>query len=422
MIESHIDRRYRFVIVGLILWANFAFGLSFVSVAPILPIITEDYGISHTMAGLLVSVVFIIMAIFGLAGGIIVGRLGTRRSLTIGLFMMGLVTLTALSPGFEGLIAIRVLYSLGLALMIPATAPLIMGWFRPEVLPMVYGLGSAFVVVGTVVSVATVAPLSDILGWERVLGIFGAVGLGVAFAWLFWGKVQEGVGDVGNLPAAPSLPWKEVRAVLGNRMILLLITADVACFVQFFALNAWLPTFYNETRGWSLTQGGFVISLLPFVGMFAILLGGVLPTKIGSKRLLLIVPGVMVGLGGLGSFLIGDTTITYLSVIILGVGSYIFIPMVNTTPMELPGMTSQRIAIVWGWLMTLSGIGIFVAPLAVGAIRDSFGTFIPGFLIFNVVGWWLFFSGFLLPKTSPQDAQVPEPAPSASSVQEEPTG
>ena len=85
-------------------------------------------------------------------------------------------------------------------------------------------------------------------------------------------------------------------------------------------------------------------------------------------------------------------------------------------------MTPQRIALCWGWLMTVLGTGEFIAPLVVGAIRDSLGTFIPGFLIFCVLGWWLFVAGFLLPKTRPQGAQVPEPAPSTISVQEEPTG
>ena len=124
------------------------------------------------------------------------GWLGQRRSYTISFFMMGAATLTALSPGFEGILALRIVYSLGIALFFPATAPLLMQWFQPRVIPLIYGLGSAFVIVGFVVSSATVAPLSDILGWERVLGIFGAAGLVAAIAWLLLGKVQGGVGVV----------------------------------------------------------------------------------------------------------------------------------------------------------------------------------------------------------------------------------
>ena len=422
MHRSLPDSPYRFVIVALLIWANFAFGLSFIAVAPILPIITEDYGINQTMAGLLVGVVFIIMAAFGLPGGLIVGRLGTRRSVTISLFLMAAVTLTALSPGFEGLLVLRMVYGLGMALFFPATASLIMRSFRPKELPIVYGLGAAIMMLGFVVSTATVAPLSDILGWERVLGIYGAVGLGATFAWLFWGKTQETQEDVGDVPAVPHLSWKEIRAVLRNRTVVALCIADTATYSQYFALSAWLPTFYHETRGWSLTQGGFIISMLPFVGMLAVLLGGVLPLKIKSKRQFFLVPGVMIVVAGLGTFLIGDTTITYLSVIVLGLGAYILVPTLMTLPMDLPDMTPQRIAIIWGWLLTTVGIGEFSSPLIVGAIRDALGTFIPGFLIFCGLGGFLFVAGFLLPKTIPKRAQVPEPVPSITPVQEEPTG
>ena len=411
MVRSDRASRYRFVIVGLVLCAHFAFGLSFVAVAPVLPLIREDHSVSFTMGGLLVGVIFIVQAVFGLPAGIIVGRLGVRRTYTISLLLIGMVTLTFLSPSFEGLMALRIVYALGAALMIPATAPLIMRWFRPRIVPVIYGLNISFIMLGFVVSSAATAPLASVIGWERVLGLFGAVGLGVALAWVLWGKTQEGVG---NVPAARTFALADVRAVLGNRIILLLVTADAACFIQYFALSGWLPTFYNETRGWSLTQGGFVISLLPFMGIFAVLVGGFLPMKIGAKRLLLIVPGAMVGLGGLGSFLIENSTITYLAVLILGVGSYIFVPAVNTMPMELPGMTPNRVAIVWGWINTVTGIGAFISPLAVGAIRDTAGTFIPGFLIFTVIGWWLFISGFLLPKTGLQKPQPAEPSASTA--------
>ena len=413
MIESRTYSPYRFVIGGLTVWAHFALGISYLAISPILPIITEDYGISHATASLLVGVVMIIGAAFGIPGGMIVGRLGIRRTYGIGLFMVGLLTLSALAPGFEGLLALRILYGLGFAAIIPATGPLLMQWFRPKELPIINGLNMTGISLGFVVSAATAAPLSDVLGWERVLGLFGATGVVGAFAWLFWGRAQGGVGD-----AATSVAWGEIRIVLRNRAILLLGIADASCFSLYIALTAWLPTFYNETRGMSLTEAGFIISVLPFVGIFGILLGGVLPTKIESRKLFFIVPGAMVGLGGLGSLLIGDISLIYISVIVLGLGAWLYQPMLMTLPMELPGMTPQRVALAWGWFMTTSGVTTFISPLVVGAMRDSLGSFIPGFLIFSVVAWFLFVAGFLLPKTSLQSAQLPGPEASTTPVPE----
>ena len=123
---------YRFVIGGLTLWAHFAGGASFQALSPVLPLISEEYGIGHATAGLLVGVVLIIMGAFGLPGGIIAGRLGLRKTYTAAWLLMSLMTLVALSPGFGGLLALRVAFGLGMAAMLPATAPLLMQWFRPK--------------------------------------------------------------------------------------------------------------------------------------------------------------------------------------------------------------------------------------------------------------------------------------------------
>ena len=413
MIKSGAADPYRFVIGGLTLWTFFSIGLSFVAVSPVLPLITEEYGISYTMAGLMVGAIFIILAACGLPAAVMVGRLGLKRMYTVGLLLMGMMSLAALSPGFEGLLALRILFGLGLAIIMPATGPIVMQWFRPGERLLLNSLDIAFVNLGIVVSFATAAPLADIIGWQRVLGLFGAISVSGAFAWQLWGRTRE---DAENVTAPVTL--SEAWATLRNRTILLLGIADAACFAQYFTLTGWLPTFYHETRGMSLTAAGFIIGLLPFVGIFGVLLGGVLPLKIESKRVFFIVPGVMIGLGGLGSYLIDNTAVIYVAVIILGLGSFLYIPTMRTLPMELGGMTPNAVAIAWGWLVTTSGITNSVSPLVVGAIRDRLGGFIPGFLIFSGVAWLLFISGLLLPKTGPRRAQSPDPATPTTTVQE----
>jgi len=61
-------------------------------------------------------------------------------------------------------------------------------------------------------------------------------------------------------------------------------------------------------------------------------------------------------------------------------------------------MTPEKVAVVWGTFVTVSGFGMFVSPIAVGALRDASGSFVPGFMIFAVGAWFLLFAGMLLPK------------------------
>ena len=404
MVRAQRAPRYRYVIGGLIIWAHFAAGVNFQAVAPILPLISEDYGINYFFASLLIGMVMFIHGFCGIPGGILVGRLPVWRVYTICWFLMSILALSALSPTYAGLLSLRIVYALGMSGLVLASGPLLMEWFGPRDRPVITSLSVAAVSLGMVVAASTAAPLADEVGWERALGLFGFVSLAGALAWTIWGRTRKVEGDAGT---STSVTWREIKSVLRNRTVLLLGAADAACFSQYIALSAWLPTFYNEARGTSLTEAGFIVSLLPFMGIFAVLLGGYLPGKIGSRRLFFIVPGVMAGLGGLGSFLVDNTLVTYFSVAVLGLGSWLYIPSMLTLPMELPEMKPRHIPIAWGWVMTTSGLAAFISPLLVGGMRDSLDSFIPGFMVFAALAWTLVAVGLLLPEL-PRRAEAPE--------------
>ena len=112
------------------------------------------------------------------------------------------------------------------------------------------------------------------------------------------------------------------------------------------------------------------------------------------------VPGLLLGLGGLGSFLIDGTAGIYVSIVLLGIGSWSYAPTLLSLPMELPDMTPERVAVVWGTFVTVSGLGMFVSPIVVEAVRDMSGSFVPGFMIFVVGAWFLVIAGFFMPKSS----------------------
>jgi hypothetical protein len=68
--------------------------------------------------------------------------------------------------------------------------------------------------------------------------------------------------------------------------------------------------------------------------------------------------------------------------------------------MELPGMTPEKVAIVWGSFVTLSGFGMFLSPLLVGGLRDVTGSFLPGFTVCAVAAWSLLAAGILMPQAA----------------------
>lgn len=383
---------YRFVIAALLLTAHLSIGLNLFSVSPILLDIIRDYGINRSTAGLLVALPLLIAAAFGLPGGIFAVRLGFKRAFATGWWLIALISLSAVAPNFHSLLALRLLFGLGVALLLTATGPLLMQWFRPREVLVMNGLDTAMLSLGIAVSVTTAAPLAGSLEWANALGVFGAGAALGAFAWTVLGRAQD---DPGLVVTAISI--KELRLVLGSRTVLLLLAADAGVLIQYTALTGWLPTFYTEERGMTPAEAGFTTGILPFVGVFAVLLGTFLPLRFGSPKSFLILPGVLAGLGGLGAFTFGNTTGIHIALILVGIGSWLYVPTLLSLCIETAGPSSRNVALVWGSLITVSGLGMFFSPIGVGFLRDLSGSFLPGFLICALPAWALLLAGVFIP-------------------------
>ena len=384
---------YRYAIGVLAVAAHFSIGVSMFSVSPILLEIISDYGIGRGTAGFLVSLPLLVASVVGLPGGVITVRLGVRASYAIGWWLVGVAALSAFAPNFPALLGMRLLYGLGTALLLVATGPLLMRWFKPREILVMNGLNTAVLSLGIAVSVGSGASLSSLVGWQAALGLYGLAGVVGAGLWSALGRERSGETGV-----VTGISLSEIRAVLKNRAVLLLLAADAGVLVQYTALSGWLPTYYTEVRGIVPEMAGFITGLLPFVGVFAVLLGAFLPLRVGPPRVYLIAPGLMVIPGGLGAFLIGYDAVVYLSLIVLGVGSWLYVPTLLSTTMTLAEGDSRKVAVVWGSLLTCSGACMFISPIMVGVLRDQTGSFLPGFLAGVAASSALLIAGVFLPR------------------------
>ena len=383
---------------GMTLAAHLAAGLNLFALSPVLTLVIEEYDISYWAAGMLLSLPLLVGAAIGIPGGMLIARIGVKRAYFFAWIAMALLALSPIAPNFYVMLILRLTYGVGLALLVVATGPLVMQWFRGREILLVNALNTAILSLGVAVSVAGAVPLAEVLGWKATLTVFAGVGIIGTLLWPFAPKDRDS-----NLARGTGISFREVFTVLRGRTVALLVAADAGIFIQYTALTTLLPTFYNEVRGISLSEAGILTSILPFVGMFAVIAGGGLPMRF-SYRSILIFSGILAILGGLGSFLFSHPVGIYVSVVALGIGSWLYVPTLLTVPMRLAGATPDRVAVIWGSYMTFSGIGMFISPILVGAIRDTSGSFLIGFLICGAASWALLICGVMLPKDAASES------------------
>lgn len=402
--------------------AHLAAGLNLFALSPLLPLAIEEYGISHWAAGLLVSLPMLVGAAIGIPGGILIARVGVKRAYMWAWVCMALLAIAPIVPNFYVLLFLRLAYGVGLALMVVATGPLVMQWFKPREMLVVNSLNTAILSGGVAASLAGAVPLAELLGWKMTLTIFSGLGIVGTILWPFAPRDRDT-----NTERRPGISVREVFSVLRGRAVALLVAADAGIFIQYTALTTWLPTFYGEERGISAQEAGIITSILPFVGIFAVLAGGAIPLLFESFRDRLAVfgglgaflfsyrgimafSGVLAILGGLGAFLLHTQAGIYISVVVLGVGSWFYVPALLTIPMRLSGATPERVAAVWGSYMTFSGLGMFIFPILVGWLYDNFNSYYPGFVICAVASWSLLICGVFLPKDAASERVEAEEA------------
>jgi YNFM family putative membrane transporter len=267
-----------------LLTAGFATFSLLYSVQPLLPLFTQDFGVSAAAASLAVSVATGPMAVALLVAGVLSDRIG-RRPLMIGsLFAAAVLTLASgLLPGWHALLAMRLLTGVALA-GVPAVA---MAYVAEEVDAGSIGSAMGLYVAGTAVGGMSgrlgVSLLAEWVSWRTALVALGLVGLVAALLFLrlappsrrFVARRHDLASFVGGLRRLfrdPALPWLYVEAFL-------LMGAFVTIY-NFAGFRLIAPPY-------GLGHGAVgAIFLLYLVGSFSSAWVGGLAGRLGRRRVL----------------------------------------------------------------------------------------------------------------------------------------
>jgi len=123
-----------------LLWlAGLSMRITILAIPPVIPLIHDELHMTETQIGILMGLPLMVFAIASIPGSLLVARLGTRLTLTLGVTIAGLAAAGRGGAGSVGMLyAATVLMGFGIAIMQPALPTLVREW-----LPTRVALGSA---------------------------------------------------------------------------------------------------------------------------------------------------------------------------------------------------------------------------------------------------------------------------------------
>jgi MFS family permease len=400
-----ITRRYAnyvFILLFLLYLFDYTDRLIIVS---LFPFIKEDWGISDTQLGLLVSAVYWSILIFSLPLSILVDRWSRKKSIGLMAIVWSIATAAcAFTRNFGQLFAVRTAIGLGESGYAPGGTAMISALYPPDIRAKVLGFWNASIPLGSAVGIALGGFIAEHYGWRHAFGIVAIPGfiLGLMF---FWVRDYKTVDLVHTVEDGGQASQKRMRLPDIARMFVRsksLIFNNLAFAMSVFvttSLLTWLPSYFNRLYDIPMTKAGpkgAVVMLLSVVGAP---LGGWLADKWWKKqpRGRLLFPAVSslvtaIILFVVFTFLRGNAQ--YIVLLLAGMAAVGFIAsgVAVTQDVVHPGLRATSLSLN---IIVQHLLGSALGPPIIGRLSDHYGLetamqFLP---LFTLLAAGLFFVG-----------------------------
>jgi MFS family permease len=261
----------RWLVVGLLTIGVIIAYTSRINLSAAIPEIRKSIPLSPAAIGVLLSAFFWAYTLLQTPAGWIVDRFGIKWPYAAALFLWSALTAaTAMVSSLRGLIFVRVLLGVGEAFVTPAS----MGYIRKHFPEHQRGLPVGIFMSGTKYGPAIGAPLATYLvlgyGWRWMFVLSGTVSLLWLIPWFLLVKKNDSAAT-SKQAISSAASWVSLLStpVMWGTCI------GTFCYMYFvYFCMTWMPTFFNERYGLSLTASGW-FTFMSFGGMATVaIIGG----------------------------------------------------------------------------------------------------------------------------------------------------
>ena len=329
--------------------------------------VKADLGLSDAEANIFPSLVFFWFLIFSVPTGILMNRIGRRKTVLLSLVVtFASLVLPIFDDSYGLMLASFSLLGIGNALMQTSLNPLLSNIIAGDKLASTLTFGQFVKAIASFLApyIAMWGAMESLptfgLGWRVLFPIYMAIAV-IAILWLGATRIEEERPDKASGFAA-------CFSLLGKPFILLSFIG-IMCHVGIdVGTNTTAPKILMERLNMPLADAGFATSLYFIFRTLGCLSGAFILQKASSKSFFALSVAMMLA-AMVGLFLFDSETAIYICIALIGYGnSNVFSIVFSQALLALPDKKNEVSGLM---IMGLFGGTIF--PLAMGLASDAMG-------------------------------------------------
>jgi MFS family permease len=395
------SRVYRWMVLIFLSLAMFGSYYTYDALSPLADVLKQQLGFSDLNIGFLQAIYSFPNIFTVVIGGLLIDRIGLRRSLMIfGVLCVVGPAITALTGHLWVMATGRLIFGMGAESLNVAVTAALARWFRGKELSFAFGLNL------TICRLGTFAALNSPT-WARAayanwrwpfLIAFGVSILCVIGVTIYW-LMEVHAEKVYSLGAVST-----DKVVFGDLFKFgvsywFIVALCVTFYSAIFPFQTFAVKFFMEAHGTSREFGGFLSSLLTVFAMVATPLFGLLVDRTGKRALMMM----------FGSLLLIPV---YLMMAYTQVNLYVPMAMMGVAFSLIPAVMWPSVAYIvdqaklgtaYGLMTMIQNVGLFGFNLLIGwtnkignASAENPGGYHLGMWIFSILGFLGVFFAFLL--------------------------
>lgn len=375
MKASTTELRHDAEVIGLIGAAHLLSHFLQLILAPLFPLLKDEFGVGYAALGLMVSVMYTVSGVSQTMAGFIVDRYGARRVLLFGMAAFSLaLLLTGLATSYWMLVAVAVLAGIGNSVFHPADFAILNAKVNPKRLGYAFsahGIGGNF---GWLAAPVFSIGLSTVYGWRAAVIGAGVLGLLItaiiASRPAISGERADAGGHPGKAAGARERGLKDDVRTLMSKPVLKCFAFFTFYSMALMGLQTFSVSVTSALYGAPLVTASAALTGFLFGGIVGIVAGGIAAAH-SSRHNLVAASGMLIGAALTLLLASGALPLWLLTGAMSLIGFFTFATQPSrdilvraATP---PGATGK----VYGFVYSGLDLGASLSPLLFGWLLDQ---------------------------------------------------